>query len=364
MTAASRVFDRRWLVLLGEGGVGKTSLAAAFGVALARRGQRTAVLTVDPAPRLATALGLAALDYEPQRITLAGGAGAFDAFRLDTKRTFDRIVLSIAPTAGVAHSILEHPIYRAISDSLGGSDTYMALQRLYELDHEADYSRLVIDTPPLANAAALFTAPARLAALIETNAPRVLANPALVVARAGSTIARTSARILLPLLERITGLALRTQLARFFENFEAVLHAMTDRAREVDEMLRAPETGFVAVCRPTSRAVAGLLTLARSLGEQGLRLDAVLVNRVTPPSEPTAGAASLPSHVRSAVERMHAAIEACRHEEARALAELERGLAAFGTPVEAARVYALDHEVADLADVEQLARSLEDALAR
>jgi arsenite-transporting ATPase len=176
---------KRLVVLVGQGGVGKTSVSAAIAWARAEAGERVAVLTIDPAPRLGDALGLASIDAEPQRVALpAAVRGTLTAMRLDTRRTFDRMISQHAPSPETAARLLAHPLYRSIANQLGGTESYMAFQRLHELDAAGGHDCLVVDTPPAVNAAQLLAAPARLTGLLDTGALSVLADPSRVLTRA------------------------------------------------------------------------------------------------------------------------------------------------------------------------------------
>lgn len=357
---------KRLVLLVGQGGVGKTTCAAAIAVQCACSGRRVAVLTIDPAPRLGTVLGLRQIDESPRAIRLPeaiAAGGSLDAFRLDTKRTFDRIVERLAPGPDAARAILEHRIYRAVSGALGGSDAYMALQRLYELDEEARYEVLVVDTPPVIHAWDLLSAPLRLAALIETDAVRVLANPAIALARAGSRLAKTSAALLLPLLERATGIALRGEIAQFVERFESVLVGLTERSSAVEALLRSEETSFVAVVRPADSSADALESLRKTFATRAIELDAVVVNRLTPPrgrdraialEERLTGA---PEGTLEAVRAMEADLDARRATEARALGRI-RNIVQPGDAMSLVELASLEHDISDLSELESLGRAL------
>jgi anion-transporting ArsA/GET3 family ATPase len=361
---------RHLVVFVGEGGVGKTSCAAASALRAAEHGRRVAVLTIDPAPRLGNALGIDAIDGHPRAVALTGpratSGGSLVAMKLDTQGTFDRMVESFAPNADAAHAVLKNPIYRMLSGSLGGSDSYMAFQRLYELIQHEDYDLIVVDTPPAAHARALLSAPLRLTGLVETGAASVLKNPAVMLARAGTTVARATAAILLTVLERATGIGLGRQVAEFTASFEDVLQGLTVRAAHVDALLREPRTAFVEVVRPRADSVSTALVLRQSLQEMDLDADLVIVNRVTPApgaeralplGERLAGA---PDGTLLAVEEIERELDLLRTVERTAVAELRSGLTAEpGKHAPAIiEMAALDHDVSCLADLEALGASL------
>ena len=363
---ATLIDAKRLVVFVGEGGVGKTSCAAATAIAAARSGRRVAVLTVDPAPRLGDALGLDGIDDEPRTVDLDTDSGSLVAMRLDTKRTFDRVVESLAPGDDIAARILENPIYQTIAGTLGGSDSYMAFQRLYELVETDDYDLVVIDTPPTAHAEDLLAAPARLASLIESGAPAVLADPAIMIARAGSKLARAGLTVVLGVLERVTGSELRTQVAEFIGGFEGVLDGLRVRAAEVDAMLKRDGTSFVQIVRPSADGVTPALGFRRYLIEQGLPLEAVVVNRLTPgvgeerkvPLEERLRDA--PPGTLAAVASIERDLDGLRRDEAGAVDDLEAGIAA-DSPEPACtvvRTRSLEHDVTGVEELLELAELL------
>ena len=358
---------KRLIVLVGEGGVGKTSCAAALALAAARRGKRAAVLTIDPAPRLGHALGVERLDERPHAIVIPGGGegtGSLDAFRLDAKSTFDRVVQRLAPSPEAAAAILRNPIYRALAGTVGESESYMALQRLHELRAANAYDVLVVDTPPVAHADDLLSAPSRLTALIASDAAKVLANPAIILARASSRVAKAAAAVLLPLLERVTGLMLRSQLADFISNFEGVLGGLTERAREVDAWLRSDEAGFLVVTRASDHGTSSTLALVRSLEQRKLAVDAVIVNRLSrPPHRRYTGTgeapAGAPHGTSDAIVAMERAMDAQRARERAALARLRETVQpelARGAAIK--EVESLEHDVGGVTDLLALGDAL------
>ncbi|HYC57779.1 MAG TPA: ArsA-related P-loop ATPase [Candidatus Binatia bacterium] len=355
---------KRLIVLVGEGGVGKTSTAAAIGYASARAGERVGVLTVDPAPRLGDALGIRDIDAAPRAVTLpADSEGALVAMRLDSKRTFDRMVERYAPSEQAARTLLQHPIYEAVSGSLGGSEHYMAFQRLYELVEAGEQDVLVVDTPPATNAAELLSAPARLTGLLDTGALSILAEPARILARAGGALARASMSVLLALVERITGDALQKSVGEFVRLFGDILSGLEDRAREIDALLRAPQTAFVLVARPRSQDIARAVRFHDALAEIGIEVAAIVVNRVTPAPPPdrmrprSERLADAPPAVRGAATVMEREMDALRLIESKAMARLRAAFQGRKAPAIFA-LESLDVDVATLDDIGALADRL------
>lgn len=319
---------RRLVFFVGEGGVGKTSCAAALALAVAAAGKSVAVLTIDPAPRLGDALGLETIDAEWREVShpsLVRSGGRLTASRLDTKSVFDRLVARLAPSPATAKRILANPIYASISGQLSGADSYMAFQQLYELLAQNDFDLLVVDTPPAQHADEILGAPARLARLLDTGAVGVIADPALAVARAGSRLAAFTIKTLLKALERITGSTLRSDLADFATSFNDVLASLSERSTEVTEILRSIETLVVEVLRPDTYSVAAARALRASLGGAGLEVGYTIVNRLTPPTPASSTPETLGASPEQLVAeaRVAAAMHAVRVEEVAAVAALE-----------------------------------------
>ena len=174
---ATRLSGKRVVICAGAGGVGKTTVSAAVALGLAAQGRRVAVVTIDPARRLAEALGLDELGNQPQRVDPArfdGSGLAVDgelfAMMLDVKRTFDELIARLAPNAFTRQEILANPIYRHLSAAVAGSQEYTAIAKLFEIERERDYEVIVLDTPPSRNAIDFLEAPGRLIGFLEGRA--------------------------------------------------------------------------------------------------------------------------------------------------------------------------------------------------
>jgi anion-transporting ArsA/GET3 family ATPase len=366
--------ERQLVLFVGEGGVGKTSCAAALALALAAEGKRIAVLTIDPAPRLGDALGLDALGSEWREVahtSVRDAGGRLVASRLDTKYEFDRLVARFAPTPAVARRILASPIYATLSDQLGGADSYMAFQRLHEMLESDAHDVLVVDTPPAQHADEILGAPARLARLFDTGALAMVADPALALARAGSAVAAYTIGLALRGLERVTGSELRRDLADFATSFEAVAAALTRRAGEVTDVLRSSRSVVVEVVRPDHHSVVAAASLRRSLAAADLTVACTIVNRMTPnpaaaPSyEPVRKVAAtdhpttVPPGAAGAEAAMAAALRSIRDAEIAAVDTFERALAAeSGDGANVVRMAAVERGIETPDALIELGRSL------
>ncbi len=279
---AARLAGKRVLVCVGAGGVGKTTTSAALALGLAREGRKVAVVTIDPAKRLASALGLQRLSSEPSRIDPealrdAGvrGRGELWAMMLDTKRTFDDVVMRLASDDGAREEILANPIYRELSTAVAGSQELSAVAKLYELYEEHDFEVIVLDTPPSRNALDFLEAPGRLLGFFEGRALQVFLAPSGLTAR---VFGRGTA-LVFSIFARVTGVNMLSELSRFFRSMSSVIDGFGQRTREVEALLRAPETSFVIVTSPEPDPASEALFLASRLRGAGMSADGLVVNR-------------------------------------------------------------------------------------
>ncbi|HSV06282.1 MAG TPA: ArsA-related P-loop ATPase [Candidatus Binatus sp.] len=286
MTALARALETKRIVLcVGSGGVGKTTTAAALAVEAARRGRRTAILTVDPAQRLKDALGLGSLEPHARRVPL-GSVGArsahLDALLLDVKRTFDDLVRALASTPDQAARVLENRLYQNLSGTLAGTAEYMAVETVYRLAEEGNYDLLVVDTPPARHAVDFLDAPRRLLALLDSRAFAILKDPTTILPAAGSRLAHLLLAAVLRALERFTGLGLVREVGEFVGAIEALTGALRDRVRRVAGLLHAESTWLLLVTAPEPRLVGETDTLVRALAAIDLRISGMVVNRALP----------------------------------------------------------------------------------
>lgn len=281
---------KRLFLVGGSGGVGKTTLAAALGVELARRGYRTVVLTVDPARRLAQSLGLSNFtnDLQPVDLTgvepLAGKTGTLHASMLDTQRYFDKIIERFARSEAQKQKLMAHPLYRTTVDTLGGTHEYAAMERLLEFSLDARFDKVVVDTPPTQNAVDLLTAPQRLADFLDGSVLawfRDAGNPIQKLFRSGT-------RVAMKVLQKVMGGEFFASLSSFLEDLEGMESGFRDRNHEVMRLLRGEATGFLLVSYPSEVRFEESRAFADTLREKGIALSALFLNRLEPPP-PTAG---------------------------------------------------------------------------
>jgi anion-transporting ArsA/GET3 family ATPase len=280
---AERLGSKRVLVCVGSGGVGKTTTSAALALGLALRGKKVAVVTIDPARRLASSLGLSELSGEPVLIDpeiLAGGPmpmrGELWAMMLDAKRTFDDIVMRLTPDEGARQDILSNPIYRELSTAVAGSHELSAIAKLYELHEEHDFDVIVLDTPPSRNALDFLEAPGRLLGFLEGRALQVFLAPGGLTAR---LFGRGTA-LIFSIFARVTGVDMLGELSTFFRSMSGVLEGFGERTRGVAALLREPTTAFLIVTSPEIDPAREASFLADRLAQAGMGGGELIFNRV------------------------------------------------------------------------------------
>jgi anion-transporting ArsA/GET3 family ATPase len=281
------VLDASSVVLVcGTGGVGKTTTAGVLAIEAARRGRRVALVTIDPARRLASTLGLAGLADHPERLDpaawdaegTAAPGGELWAMMLDPKRTFDRLVTRHAGDPEQAERILANGLYRSISGALGGTQEYMAVEQLHELHTSDRFDLVVVDTPPSRHALDVLDAPHRLVRLLDNRVFRLLVLPT----RTSMRIAGFALQTFLRTLARVAGREVVDDAIAFFKAFDGMEEGFRERATAVAALLLDPTTAFVLVTSPRRDAVDEAGFLADRLIEQGLGVAALVVNRVEP----------------------------------------------------------------------------------
>ncbi len=287
MTLQPLVSNKRILVCVGSGGVGKTTTAASLGLAGARAGRRTLVLTIDPAKRLANALGLSTLGHDVQavpseKVALGGApvAGSLDAMMLDQKRAFDEIVARYAKDPESQKRIMGNRIYQQISSTLAGSHEYAAMAKLYEIAGEKKYDLIILDTPPTANALDFLDAPERLTSAIDSPAIQWFTKPYMAAGRFSLKAVGMGAAFVLKRLARFVGSQFLDDMARFFVEFNSILGGFKERAREVFDLLRGSDVAFVLVSSAEPASVDEAVYFYERLEKSKMPLGAFVVNRV------------------------------------------------------------------------------------
>jgi anion-transporting ArsA/GET3 family ATPase len=297
---AERLDPIRVVVCAGSGGVGKTTTSAAIAMGLAARGARVCVVTIDPARRLADALGIEQLGAEPRRVDDARFAGLADrgasgaasrhaspshgivitgelwAMMLDPKQTFDDLIARLAPDEKTRDEILENRIYRELSSAVAGSQEFTAVAKLYDLERSHRFDVIVLDTPPSRNALDFLDAPDRLTGFLEGRALRVLLAPSGLAAR---VVGRGTA-VVFAVLGRLTGVDLMNDLRVFFAALSGILDGFRERAAGVKALLADPATAFLLVTSPEREPMEEAIFFRGKLREAGMPFGGLVVNRM------------------------------------------------------------------------------------
>ena len=296
-TLESLLAAKEMVLICGTGGVGKTTTAAALGAMAAMHlGGRVLVLTVDPARRLATAMGLDSLGNNEVQVSLEGHGrtprGELWAAMLDTKASWDDLIARHAPDAKVRDTVLANPLYRNITARFVHSHDYIAMERLHELHSSGRYDLVIVDTPPSRNALDFLEAPNRMAEFFGSRLLRWLTVPAR------SKLFNVASKPFYQVADRILGSRFLQDVAEFFLLFQTMEKGFVQRAREVERLLTDPRTTFCVVTTLETAPLVESKFFARALTERNFPLGAVIANRVLPTSLRSPAAAKAAGQLR------------------------------------------------------------------
>ena len=377
---------KKTLIVVGPGGVGKTTTSAAFAVHAARQGKKVLVLTVDPARRLANSLGLKELGntevqisdalFEQAGIPLGvgpdGKQGALFGMMLDVKSTFDALIERYAPNAEVRQKILSNPFYQQASSAMAGSQEYMAMEKLYEIREQRTYDLIVLDTPPTANALDFLTAPDRLEDFLGSQTAKWMVQGAKAAGRFGLGLLKLNTFVMRG-LNRFVGADMLLNLLEFIQSFHEMYAGFKARAARVREILRSPDVAFVVVTSTDRASIDEAIFFHDQLKRGQMPFGGILVNRVRKPYLEPDEAKDLAAEIlaqappvgdRQVLARVAKTIEEAVHDwevlayaDQRAVSDLRQVL---GASAEVAAVQLFER---DVHDIETLARYAEHVVA-
>src|SRR4051794_26781931 len=328
LTTLEPLLEGRGMVIgAGFGGVGNAPTAAGVALGVAEQGLKVAVVTIDPARRLANALGLRELDNEPRRVEIEA-PGELWAMMLDAKRTFDELIEHLAPDERTRDEVLANRIYQQLSSAVAGSQEFTAIAKLYELDRDGDYDVLVLDTPPSRNALDFLDAPGRLTGFFQGRAIRVFLRPA---GFSGRILGRGTG-VVFGILQRVTGVDLLRDLSVFFRSLGGMIDGFTERAKRVGALLEDPATTFLIVTAPRHDPVEEAIFFHRKLREASMPFGGLVVNRVHQPPDDALGAAVATELGPALAERVSVATRELAALAARDAANVQRLRDELGDP--------------------------------
>jgi anion-transporting ArsA/GET3 family ATPase len=283
VNVADVIAGKRIVICGGSGGVGKTTTSAAIAMGAAAAGRKVAVVTIDPAKRLANSLGLEELGNEPALVDpdLFAPAGVemegeLWAMMLDPKRTFDDLIDRLAPNEKARDEVLDNRIYQELSNAVAGSQEFTAMAKLYELDRDHDFDLIVLDTPPSRNALDFLDAPDRLTQFFEGRALQVFLRPTGLAAR----VMGRGTGMVFGVLKRVTGIDLLEDLAVFFRSLSGMIDGFKERAQAVNKLLADRGTVFLLITSPEREPVDEAIFFWRKLKAARMPFGGVVVNRV------------------------------------------------------------------------------------
>jgi anion-transporting ArsA/GET3 family ATPase len=273
----------RIIVCCGAGGVGKTTTAAALGLRAADMGRNVCVLTIDPARRLAQAMGLTELDNSPRKVPGVTGGGSLSAMMLDMKRTFDEVVESHSDPAR-AQAILDNPFYQALSSSFAGTQEYMAMEKLGQLRAEADrdgtWDLIVVDTPPSRSALDFLDAPDRLGTFLDGRFIKILTAPARGAGKGLGKLLGAGFGLFAGVLTKILGTQLLSDLGAFVSAVDTMFGGFRERAEATYSLLKDDGTSFIVVAAPEPDALREASYFVDRLETDQMPLAGLVLNRV------------------------------------------------------------------------------------
>lgn len=284
--------DIHIIVCTGAGGVGKTTTAAALGLRAAERGRDVCVLTIDPAKRLAQAMGLSSLDNTPRQVPgvcAPDGSGSLFAMMLDMKRTFDEVVEGHADPAR-AQQILNNPFYQALSSSFAGTQEYMAMEKLGQLrvsaEEDGTWDLIVVDTPPSRSALDFLDAPARLGSFLDGRFIRILTAPARGAGKGIGRIVGMGFSLFTGILSKILGAQVLTDVGSFVAAIDTTFGGFRERADETYALLKDSGTSFVVIAAPERDALREAAYFVERLRTDDMPLAGLVLNRVQKLDDP------------------------------------------------------------------------------
>ncbi|MCE3555587.1 ArsA family ATPase [Pseudonocardia sp. RS11V-5] len=355
--------DTRIVVCCGSGGVGKTTTAAALALRAAERGRTVVVLTIDPAKRLAQALGLDELSNDPGSVPgLDGSAkgGSLQAMMLDMRRTFDEMVYAHS-TPDRAEKIIANPFYQTISSSFSGTQEYMAMEKLGQLCARGEWDLIVVDTPPSRSALDFLDAPQRMSTFLDGRMIRLLSSPARAGGRGLRKIVGAGFGLFAKAVSTILGGQLLADASAFVQAFDTMFGGFRERATKTYELLRSPGTSFLVVAAPEPDALREAAYFVDRLAGEEMPLAGLVLNRTHPVLAPLSAARARTAAENAGSSRLAGAVLRLHADRVDLAEREERLLARFSgahPSVPVVRVPAVAGDISDLEGLREVGERL------
>jgi len=287
---------KRIVVCCGSGGVGKTTIAATLGMQAALYGKKVLTFTIDPAKRLANALGMSMVGNEevavPEEKFLAEGlspTAKLYAMMLDTKYTFDELIKRYAPSEEIKASILSNPFYQQLSSAMAGSHEYLAMEKLYQIYLRGTYDLIVVDTPPTKHAMDFLEAPIKIRGFFNRNISGWFLKPYLAAGKLGFHVFNRTVATVVKMIRSVTGAEFLKEVSEFVMGLSQAFDIFRSRAEEVTYVLKGEATAFVLVTSPSAAALEEAYFFFEKLREASLPFGGFLINCVHTDTDAPAG---------------------------------------------------------------------------
>lgn len=267
--------QKKIVFVCGSGGVGKTTLTSSLGLYYATQGKKVALLTVDPARRLAQALGLESLSSELRKVSI-DGPGELYASMLDTRRYLDNLIERLSKNPEQKQKIVENPLYKVMADFLGGSQEYAAMEQVFDIHSENKYDLLVVDTPPTQNAVDLLGAPQKLVDFFDTSLFRWFDNSKGLF----SKLINPGTQAVLQLLEKLFGKTFWSQFTHFMRDLSSLRQGFVERHSQIRKLFESPTTAFLLVLTASDSQWKESLKFQEKLSTMNISLESFVLNRL------------------------------------------------------------------------------------
>lgn len=356
MNTLDQLLEKRVIVCAGTGGVGKTTLSASLAVAGAQAGKKVLVLTIDPAKRLATALGIDQLGSEDRRVPNQKFKGELYAAVVDSKYVFDSFVKKSLPSAESPEKILNNRIYQKLSTSLSGSQEFTALERFLMSYKAGGYDLVILDTPPAGHAMDFLDGAAKLEALFEESVLKWFVRPFQKQGFIGQMVHR-STNIAFSALERLTGAEFLKEIFEFFNVIYVLKDPLLQEVREIQNVLQSQNTAFVIVSGFDAAKLEEAGLFYEYLNNKKYQLGALIVNRCLPNAESLLTAKPSPT-TEDSFKKAKAIYIGLKQFYQRHAEELNRLMNQIGRDVLVLRVEDSDQDIWDLPGLEKMAQRL------